>query len=128
MSKNVVIVDDSKTIIATAEMAVEEMVQSGTITFNAYTNPELLLGDAQSGAMDYDLLICDINMPQMNGLDLSAKLKTLPSFKNKPILILTTESSADMKTKGKAIGVTGWMVKPFDGDKLARSIKMILGL
>ncbi len=128
MAKNVVIVDDSKTIIATAEMAVEEMVGSGAITFRAYANPEELLGDAQSGALDYDLLISDINMPQMNGLDLSATLKGMEKFKNKPILILTTESSADMKMKGKSIGVTGWMVKPFSEDKLVKSIKMVLGI
>ncbi len=128
MPKNVVLVDDSKTIIATAEMAVEELVSEGIINFKAYTNPEELLNDAISGALDYDLLISDINMPQMNGLDLSAELKRHEQFKNKPILILTTESSADMKTKGKSIGVTGWMVKPFDGAKLAKSIKMVLGL
>lgn len=128
MSKNVVIVDDSKTIIATAEMAVEELVSSGLISFASYINPEELMADAQSGALDYDLLISDINMPQMNGLDLSSGLKAMDKFKNKPILILTTESSAEMKAKGKAIGVTGWMVKPFDGEKLAKSIKMVLGL
>lgn len=128
MSKNVVIVDDSKTIIATAEMAVEELVSSGLISFASYINPEELMADAQSGALNYDLLISDINMPQMNGLDLSSGLKAMEKFKNKPILILTTESSAEMKAKGKAIGVTGWMVKPFDGEKLAKSIKMVLGL
>lgn len=128
MAKNVVLVDDSKTIIATAEMAVEELVDSGAITFKSYTNPEELLNDALSGSLDYDLLISDINMPQMNGLDLSSALKQNDKFKNKPILILTTESSADMKVKGKSIGVTGWMVKPFDGAKLAKSIKMVLGL
>lgn len=128
MAKHVVIVDDSKTIIATAEMAVEGLVESGLITFQAYTNPEELLNDALSGTLNYDLLISDINMPQMNGLDLSEQLKGHDQFKNKPILILTTESSADMKTKGKSIGVTGWMVKPFDGAKLAKSIKMVLGI
>ena len=112
VAKNVVLVDDSKTIIATAEMAVEELVNTGQITFKSYINPEELLNDALSGALDYDLLISDVNMPQMNGLDLSAALKNIEKFKNKPILILTTESSTDMKLKGKSIGVTGWMVKP----------------
>ncbi len=128
MAKKVVIVDDSKTIIATAEMAVEELVSSGLIDFKSYINPEDLLNDANSGILDYDLLISDINMPQMNGLDLSAALKSNEKFKNKPILVLTTESSTDMKTKGKEIGVTGWMVKPFDSEKLAKSVKMLLGL
>ncbi len=128
MAKRVVIVDDSKTIIATAQMAVEEMVNRGEISFAFYYNPAELLDDAIEGSLQYDLLISDINMPQMNGLDLSASLKKMETFKNKPILILTTESSADMKSRGKAIGVTGWMVKPLDGVKLAKSIRMLLGI
>lgn len=128
MSKNVIIVDDSKTIIATAEMALDPMVQEGVINFKAYTNPDELLSDLQQEIVDFDLLISDINMPQMNGLDLSAEIKKIERLKKKPILVLTTESSADMKQRGKSIGVTGWMVKPFDGNKLAKSVKMVLGL
>jgi two-component system chemotaxis response regulator CheY len=76
----------------------------------------------------FDLLISDINMPQMNGLDLAREIKNDARFKQKPILILTTESSADMKQMGKDIGVTGWMVKPFSDEKLVKSIKMVLGI
>lgn len=81
-----------------------------------------------SGAENYDLLISDINMAQMSGLELSEQLKANDKFKNKPILILTTESSPEMKARGKAIGVTGWMVKPFSDDKLIKAITMVLGL
>ncbi|MCV6607786.1 MAG: response regulator [Campylobacterales bacterium] len=128
MSKKVILVDDSRTILATAEMALEELVNSGAIDFKTYMNPEELLNDLNTGVVDFDLLISDINMPQMNGLDLSASIKADERFKKKPILILTTESSAEMKTKGKAIGVTGWMVKPFSDEKLVKSIKMVLGI
>ncbi len=128
MSKKVMLVDDSKTIIATAQMALEPLVNEGKITVTAYLNPVEMLDDVTSGRADYDLAICDINMPQMNGLDLAAQLKADPRFKNKPILMLTTESSAEMKAKGKAIGLTGWMVKPFSDDKLVKSIKMVLGI
>jgi len=109
-------------------MALEDMVASGAIQFKAYMNPQELLKDAISNLLDYDLLISDINMPQMNGLDLSLALKQIERLKNRPILILTTESSAEMKMRGKSIGVTGWMVKPFDGAKLVKSVNMILGL
>jgi len=128
MAKRVILVDDSRTILATAEMALEEMVDNGTITFRTYLNPEELLEDLLSGNEDYDLLISDINMAKMSGLDLSEELKSHDAFKNKPILILTTESSPDMKARGKAIGVTGWMVKPFNDAKLVKAIQMILGL
>ncbi len=128
MAKKVILVDDSRTILATAEMALEKLVSSGAIEFKTYLNPEELLGNLQNGSEDFDLLISDINMPQMNGLDLSAEIKTDEKFKKKPILILTTESSAEMKTKGKSIGVTGWMVKPFSDEKLVKSVKMVLGI
>ena len=67
-------------------------------------------------------------MPSKLIEDLAEKLKVNPTFKNKPILILTTESSADMKARGKAIGVTGWLVKPFSNEKLTKAISMVLGL
>ena len=128
MSKKVILVDDSRTILATAEMALEDLVASGVIEFKTYLNPEELLSDLQNNVVNFDLLISDINMPQMNGLDLSAAIKADERWGRKPILILTTESSAEMKTKGKAIGVTGWMVKPFSDEKLVKSIKMVLGI
>lgn len=128
MAKKVIIVDDSRTILATAEMALEEMGKSGAIALTTYLNPQEFLTHALAMQVDFDLLITDINMPQMNGLDLAAALKQHEHFKNKPILVLTTESSAEMKTRGKTIGVTGWMVKPFSDDKLVKSIKMVLGI
>ena len=128
MAKKVVLVDDSKTILVSAEMALEPIIESGIITLQTYLNPEEFLNDAVSGVTDFDLLVSDVNMPQMNGLALAEKLKQEDRFKNKPILILTTESSAEMKQKGKALGVTGWMVKPFSDEKLLKSIKFVLGL
>lgn len=128
MAKRIVLVDDSKTILATAQMALEDMVGSGAIEFKTYLNPVELLGNLQNGTENFDLLISDINMPQMNGLDLAQAVKSDIRFKQKPVLILTTESSADMKQRGKDIGVTGWMVKPFSDDKLVKSIKMVLGI
>jgi two-component system chemotaxis response regulator CheY len=126
--KRVILVDDSRTILATAEMAVENLINTDTISFTTYINPAELLEALENGSEDYDMLISDINMPQLNGLDLAQKLKTNEAFKNKPILILTTESSAEMKAKGKAIGVTGWLVKPFSNEKLTKAISMVLGL
>ena len=128
MAKKIILVDDSKTILATAEMALEDLVSAGTISLKTYLNPEELRDALLGGSEDYDLLISDINMPQLNGLDLATELKQNDSFKNKPILILTTESSAEMKAKGKEIGVTGWLVKPFRDDKFVKAMKMVLGI
>jgi two-component system chemotaxis response regulator CheY len=128
MAKKVILVDDSKTILATAEMALQELVAAGQIAFETYLNPREFLDKALAMTTDFDLLITDVNMPQMNGLDLAKALKEHAHFKAKPILVLTTESSPEMKEKGKTIGVTGWMVKPFAGEKLVKSIKMVLGI
>ena len=128
MAKTVILVDDSRTILATAQMALEDLENSGVVVLKTYQNPAELLEQLVSGNEDYDLLISDINMPQMNGLDLATSLKQDDRFKNKPILVLTTESSPAMKVKGKEIGVTGWMVKPFSDEKLIKAVKMVLGI
>lgn len=128
MGKRVIIVDDSRGIVAAAELAVDDMIMDGTIDFKSYTNPAELLELLKSGAENFDLLISDVNMPQLNGLDLARAIKADDRYKTKPIIILTTESSDEMKMTGKQIGVTGWMVKPFSNEKIVKSIKMILGV
>ncbi|MDD5053406.1 MAG: response regulator [Sulfuricurvum sp.] len=128
MAKRVIVVDDSRAVIATAELALDSLISSGVIEFKSYLNPMELLGALQSGSENYDLLISDVNMPQLNGLDLARSIKSDERYKTKPIIILTTESSEDMKMVGKEIGVTGWMVKPFNDEKLVKSIKMVLGV
>ena len=82
------------------------------------------LGIAQS--QDFDLVITDINMPNMDGLQLIAELRKLPNFKFTPILCLTTESSDDKKRQGKEAGATGWIVKPFSPEKLLATMSRVL--
>ena len=74
----------------------------------------------------YDLIITDVNMPEMDGIELLGKLRKLAEYSFKPILILTTEFSQEMKQKGKDAGATGWLVKPFDPEKLIEVISRIL--
>lgn len=74
----------------------------------------------------FDLVISDVNMPNMDGITMCAELRKLPNFKFIPILMLTTESSGDMKMRGKAAGATGWLVKPFNPDKLLSTIKRVV--
>ena len=128
MAKKVILVDDSKTILATAQMALEGLIDGGSVELITYQNPAELLDLLLNGSENFDMLISDVNMPQMNGLDLATSLKADDRFKNKPILVLTTESSPTMKARGKEIGVTGWMVKPFSDEKLIKAVKMVLGI
>ncbi len=75
----------------------------------------------------FDLVITDVNMPNMDGIALIAELRKLPNFKFTPLLMLTTESSMDKKMAGKNAGATGWIVKPFNPDQLLAVIKKALG-
>ena len=72
------------------------------------------------------LIITDVNMPRMDGLTLVARLRALPEFKFTPILVLTTESDASMKQKGKEAGATGWIVKPFSPEKLLDVVNKVI--
>jgi two-component system, chemotaxis family, chemotaxis protein CheY len=74
----------------------------------------------------FDLVLTDQNMPRLDGLGLTRRLRDTPNFKSTPILILTTESSDQMKQAGRAAGATGWLVKPFDPAKLIEVIKKVV--
>ncbi|AXX87169.1 MULTISPECIES: response regulator [Malaciobacter] len=83
-------------------------------------------GLEKAKASMYDLIITDVNMPNMDGLTLIAELRKLSQYANKPILVLTTERSDEMKAKGKAAGATGWIVKPFVPDQLLKAVNIVL--
>jgi two-component system chemotaxis response regulator CheY len=75
----------------------------------------------------FDLVIADINMPNMDGISLVKSLRALPDYRFTPILILTTESQTDRRQQGKEAGATGWIVKPFNPDQLVTVVKKVLG-
>lgn len=77
-------------------------------------------------AQPFDLVLTDQNMPRLDGLGLTRKLREHPQFKTTPILMLTTESSDLMKQAGRAAGATGWLVKPFDPARLIEVIKKVI--
>jgi len=75
----------------------------------------------------FDLVLSDVNMPRMDGITLARELRSLPSFKFTPILMLTTEAGMNKKQEGKAAGATGWIVKPFNPEQLLATIKKVVG-
>ena len=83
-------------------------------------------GWEQASKRRFDLVLTDQNMPRMDGIGLTRKLRGHPQFKTTPILILTTESSDQMKQAGRAAGATGWLVKPFDPSKLLEVIGKVI--
>ncbi|MBI2381804.1 MAG: response regulator [Gammaproteobacteria bacterium] len=120
MSKNILIVDDSPSI--------RQMV-SFTLRSAGYSVSEAR--DGQEGVTvaqrnQFDCVFTDQNMPIMDGLTLIKTLRGSASYARTPILVLTTEASDEMKMKGRAAGATGWLVKPFDPQKLLEVLKKVL--
>jgi two-component system chemotaxis response regulator CheY len=74
-----------------------------------------------------DLVITDVNMPNMDGITLVRELRRLPQYQGVPLLVLTTEASSEKKQEGRAAGATGWIVKPFDPERLLATIQKVLG-
>ena len=117
----ILIVDDSRSI----RELLTSVLHGAGFNVTSAEDGEDGLNAAKSGK--YDLVITDINMPVMDGIELLKSLRTLPDYAFRPILILTTEFSQEMKMKGKSAGATGWLVKPFDPVKLIEVIKRLLG-
>ncbi len=82
------------------------------------------LGKAKSN--NPDAVLTDVNMPNMDGITLITELRKLPNYRTTPMLMLTTESSPEMKNKGRTAGATGWLVKPFNPDQLLATIKKVI--
>ena len=74
-----------------------------------------------------DLVIADVNMPNMDGITLVKSLRALADYKFTPILMLTTESQESKREQGKVAGATGWIVKPFNPEQLLTIVKKVLG-
>ena len=81
---------------------------------------------AKARSRSFDLVLTDQNMPRLDGIGLTRRLRGCPGFETTPILILTTESGEEMKQAGRAAGASGWMVKPFDPAKLVEVIRHVV--
>ena len=116
-------------ILAVDDSASMRQMVSFTLKNAGYDVVEAVDGEdafAKARARDFDLVLTDQNMPRLDGLGLTRKLRETPKFKTTPILILTTESSDQMKQAGRAASATGWLVKPFDPAKLIEVIKKVV--
>jgi len=118
--KRIMTVDDSSSmrqmLTFTLERAGYEVIQAGD-------GREAL---AKLDGSDIHLFLTDLNMPNMDGIALTRQLRSMPDYKFVPIVLLTTESQAEKKQEGKAAGATGWIVKPFEPDKLLAVVNKVM--
>ena len=113
-------VDDSKSML---DMVSFTLKSAGHNVVNAYDGKEAF---EFAQTMTADLVLADVNMPQMDGISLVKALRGTTNYRFTPVLMLTTESSREKKMEGKAAGATGWIVKPFDPDTLLKTIDKVL--
>jgi two-component system chemotaxis response regulator CheY len=121
MSKHVLIVDDSVSVRQMVEVTLKSAGYNVTAAKDGLEALNLCKTET------YDFVLTDQNMPNMDGLTLIKSLRTLPTHTRTPIVVLTTEASDSMKAQGRAAGATGWMVKPFDPNKLLEIAKKVIG-
>jgi len=120
----VVFIDDSETALTSTRIATQDM----PIEVKQFLNAKEPLDAISMGTLTPDLIISDLNMPEMNGLEFLEELRKEDGGKKIPVLMLTTETKDELKQQGKALGLTGWIVKPFNPSQLQMAIKRVLRL
>lgn len=120
MSKTALVVDDSTSM---RQMVAFALQSAGFETIEGTNGSDAL---AKGKSQKVDLVITDLNMPEMDGITLVKQLRALDNYKFTPILLLTTESQDAKKQEGKAAGATGWMVKPFNPEQLLAVVKKVV--
>ncbi|MEH3122390.1 MAG: response regulator [Sphingomonas phyllosphaerae] len=121
MTASILTVDDSASLRMAIRIA---LTGAGYAVTEAVDGAD---GLAKATGTRFDMIVTDLNMPNMDGLSMIRALREQPAQAGVPIIFLSTESDADMKAQAKAAGATGWLVKPFQPDQLIRVAQKVLG-
>lgn len=121
MSKVILTADDSSSV---RQMVSFTLKGAGYEVIEAVDGKD---GLAKANSHSVHMVLTDLNMPNLNGIDLIKSLRSEPKYKFIPIVMLTTESQDAKKQEGKAAGATGWIVKPFQPEQLLAVVKKVLG-
>ncbi|HRP77116.1 MAG TPA: response regulator [Rhodocyclaceae bacterium] len=120
MAKNIMIVDDSATLRQVVGIALKGA---------GYDVLEACDGKDALGKLDgrkIHLIICDVNMPNMDGITFVKQMKTLPAYKFTPVIMLTTEAGEAKKQEGQAAGARAWVVKPFQPPQMLNAVSKLI--
>ena len=115
------IVDDFSTMRRIIRNLLKEI---GYVNADEAEDGQVALTKLKHGGFDF--VVSDINMPNMNGIEFTRQVRTLPAYRTVPIILLTTESDPEKKNQGRAAGATGWIVKPFKPDQLLAVVAKVL--
>ncbi len=121
MSKTIMTVDDSASV---RQMVSFTLKEAGYNVIEASDGKDAL---SKIQNAELNLIVTDLNMPNMDGIDLIKNVRTNPKHKFVPIIMLTTESQNEKKMEGKSAGATGWIVKPFKPEQLLNVVKKVIG-
>ncbi|MBW8284347.1 MAG: response regulator [Rhizobium sp.] len=121
MSAHILTVDDSASIRMTTKIALSN---AGYTVTEAVDGAD---GIAKLSAGTFDLIVTDLNMPNMDGLTMIRELRKMPAHTGVPVIFLTTESDGEIKSQAKTAGATGWLTKPFDPESLVKIARKVLG-
>jgi two-component system chemotaxis response regulator CheY len=121
MGSTIMIVDDSATML----LSLRSVLEMNGFTVEAANDGQAAVDRLRAGVRP-DLIITDINMPRMNGIELIRHVRQQPNHRFTPILTLTTEGQREARDQGRAAGATGWLVKPVSGVDLVGVIKQVL--
>jgi two-component system chemotaxis response regulator CheY len=121
VSKTILLVDDSDSM---------RLMIGFTLRTAGYQVVEAVDGEdalKKISAASINMLVTDLNMPKVDGIELIRRVRALPNYKYIPIVMVTTESQEEKKQAGRAAGATGWVVKPFKGEQLVAVARKLLG-
>jgi len=121
MAKTILCIDDSTTIRLLVRKTLEPLGYAVLEGENGQAGLEI------ASRSPVDFILVDVNMPVMNGFDCVKALKAKPELSKIPVVFLTTESSDEKKALGRQLGVSGWMVKPFEAEALVKIVRMLAG-
>lgn len=122
MSLNILAVDDSRTMRDMVRLTLVSAGMSVTVAEDGVHGLEVL-----DSSTVPDAIISDINMPRLDGFGFIRAVRGIDRLRAVPILVLTTETAPELKTRARDAGATGWIVKPFDPDRLIRCVRMVVG-
>ncbi len=120
MAKTIMIIDDSTSLRQVVRIALS---QAGYEILEASDGRDAL---SRLKGQRIHLVICDVNMPNMDGITFLRSLRDLPDYKFTPVIMLTTEAGEDKKREGQAAGARAWMVKPFRPEQLVGAVSRLV--